>query len=58
MELQPVRARRFLHVSHDALGIRTVRVHQQGDTRARGTSSDSSSKRLVVSSSVAAVATP
>ena len=30
-ELHPLRARRFLHVSNDALGIRIVRVHQQGD---------------------------
>ena len=30
-ELHPLRARRFLHVSDDALGIRIVRVHQQGD---------------------------
>ncbi len=31
MELHPLRARRFLHVSHDALGSRIVRVHEQGD---------------------------
>ncbi len=32
MELQPLRARCFLHVSNDTLGIRTTgRVHQQGD---------------------------
>ena len=31
MELHPLRARRFLHVSHHALGTRIVRVHQQGD---------------------------
>ena len=31
MELQPLRARCFLHVSNDALGSRIVRVHQQGD---------------------------
>ena len=31
MELHPLRARRFLHVSHHALGIRIVRVHEQGD---------------------------
>jgi hypothetical protein len=31
MELQPLRARCFLQVWNDALGIRTVRVHQQGD---------------------------
>ena len=30
-ELHPLRARRFLHVSDDALGSRIVRVHQQGD---------------------------
>ena len=30
-ELHPLRARRFLHVSDDALGIRIVRVHEQGD---------------------------
>ena len=31
MELHPLCARRFLHVSDDALGLRIVRVHQQGD---------------------------
>ena len=31
MELHPFRARRFLHVSYHALGIRIVRVHEQGD---------------------------
>ncbi len=30
-ELHPLRARRFLHVSNDALGSRIVRVHEQGD---------------------------
>ena len=31
MELHPLRARRFLHVSDHALGARIVRVHEQGD---------------------------
>ena len=31
IELYPLRARRFLHVSDLELGIRVVRVHQQGD---------------------------
>ena len=31
MELHPLRARRFLHFAHDALGLRIVRVHEQGD---------------------------
>jgi hypothetical protein len=30
-ELHPLRTRRFLHVSDEALGSRVVRVHQQGD---------------------------
>ena len=30
-ELHPLRARCFLHVSHDTLGVRIVRVHEQGD---------------------------
>ena len=29
-ELHSLRARRFVYVSHDALGIRVVRVHEQG----------------------------
>ena len=31
LELHPLRARRFLHVSDHALGNRIVRVHEQGD---------------------------
>ena len=30
-ELHPLRARRFLHVSHDALANRIARVDEQGD---------------------------
>jgi hypothetical protein len=36
MELQPLRVPRFQHVSHHALGIRIVRVHQQGDHAGMG----------------------
>ena len=36
IELHPLRARRFLHVSHHALGNRIVRVHEQGDQRGLG----------------------
>jgi hypothetical protein len=42
MELHPLHTRRFLHVSHHALDIRTVGIHNQGDHPAWGTSSDSS----------------
>jgi len=31
MKLQPLRARRFVHVSDDALSLRIVRVDEQGD---------------------------
>ena len=31
MELHPLRASRFLHVSDHRLGARIVRVHEQGD---------------------------
>src|SRR6202023_505234 len=36
MEPHPLRARRFLHVSADARGIRIVGVHKQGDYASLG----------------------
>src|SRR5437867_1761402 len=36
MEVHPLRVRRFLHVSHDTLGSRLLRVHEQGDLTGLG----------------------
>ena len=53
MELHPLRARRFLHVSDDALGdSRLFGFTSRAITLAWGTSSDSSSSRLGISSTV------
>ena len=49
-ELHSLRTRRILHVSDHALDLRMVRVH--ANTLASGTSSDSSSSRLGVSSAI------
>jgi hypothetical protein len=49
-KLQSLRARRFPHLSHDGLGNRAVRVHEQRDHLGLGNSSEISSSRLGVNS--------
>src|ERR1700730_12464594 len=47
MELHPLRARRFPHVSYDALGTGIVRVYEQGDHLGPGQMSPTPASTLV-----------